>query len=155
VSRHALGVAWLAAGKLDKAKPELEAAISNVSDEAPNPHGYRTLTALAEVALAEQDLKKAGQLLDWALDAEATRRQELVLSDGTKINAIDPETKQRTPYADYLKANSGYFPTRAMQAKVVLRANLPDRALQLLEPILKEAAEDPSKAGAVTPAVKL
>jgi hypothetical protein len=153
---YALGMAWLTAGKPDKAKPELEAAITAVSDEAPNPLAYRTLTALAEVALAEKDLARAGRYLDWSLDSEAIRRPELVLSNGTtKINAIDPATKQRTPYADYLKANSGYFPTRAMQARVVLRANDPDRALKLLEPILKEAGEDASKAGAVTPAVKL
>jgi tetratricopeptide (TPR) repeat protein len=37
-----------------------------------------------------------------------------------------------------LKINSGYFPTRVMQAKVVLRNNDPDRALNLLLPIRKE-----------------
>lgn len=37
-----------------------------------------------------------------------------------------------------LKVNSGYFPTRVMQAKVVLRNNDPDRALNLLLPIRKE-----------------
>jgi len=153
---YALGMSWLLVGKHDKAKPELEAAITGVSDEAPNPVAYRTLTALAEVALIDKDLARAGKYLDWSLDSEAIRRPELVLSNGTtKINAIDPTSKQRTPYADYLKANSGYFPTRAMQARVVLRANDPDRALKLLEPILKEAGDDPTKAGAVTPAVKL
>jgi tetratricopeptide (TPR) repeat protein len=152
--RHAAGVAWLTAGQLDKAKPELEAAILGVSDEAPNPLAYRTLTALAEVALAGKDLSRAGRYLDWSLDSEAIRRPELALSDGTKINAIDAATKQRTPYADHLKANSGFFPTRAMQARVVLRASDPDRALKLLEPILREA-QDPAKAAAVTPAVKL
>jgi tetratricopeptide (TPR) repeat protein len=37
-----------------------------------------------------------------------------------------------------LKINSGYFPTRVLQAKVVLRNNDPDRALNLLLPIRKE-----------------
>jgi tetratricopeptide (TPR) repeat protein len=37
-----------------------------------------------------------------------------------------------------IKVNSGYFPTRVMQAKVVLRNNDPDRALNLLLPIRKE-----------------
>jgi tetratricopeptide (TPR) repeat protein len=153
--RHALGVAWLAAGSPDKAKPELEAAIAGVSDESPNPVAYRTLTALAEVALAEKDPQKAGRFLDWSLGIDPTKREPLVLSDGTKVAAIDPQTKQRTPYVEYLRSNSGYFPARAMQARVVLRANLPDEALKLLEPLLKEAAEDESKKAAVTPAVKL
>lgn len=153
--RHALGVAWLAAGSPEKAKPELEAAIAGVSDESPNPFAYRTLTALAEVALAEKDPQKAGRFLDWSLGTEPSKREELVLSDGTKITAMEPGGKQRTPYVELLKSNSGYYPARAMQARVVLRANLPNEALKLLEPLLKEAAEDESKKAAVTPAVKL
>ncbi|HWO18513.1 MAG TPA: hypothetical protein VNO30_07040 [Kofleriaceae bacterium] len=153
--RHALGVAWLAAGSPEKAKPELEQAVAGVSDESPNPVAYRTLTALAEVALAEKDPQKAGRFLDWSLGTDPAKREPLVLSDGTKIAATDPQTKQRTPFVEYLRSNSGYFPARAMQARVVLRANLPDEALKLLEPILKEADEDESKKAAVTPAVKL
>jgi len=153
--RHALGVAWLAVGKLDKAKPELEAAITGVSEEAPNPVAYRTLTALAEVALAEKDPQKAGRYLDWSLGTDPAKREDLVLTDGTKISATDPKTKQRSPNIEYLRSNSGYFPARAMQARVLLRANLPDAALNLLGPILKEATDDPKKAAAITPAVKL
>lgn len=153
--RHAAGVAWLVAGELGKAKPELEAAINGVTDETPNPVAYRTLTALAELALAEKDPPRAGRFLDWSLGADPTKREDLVLSDGTKLSAYDPATKQRTANVELLKANSGYFPSRAMQARVVLRANDPNRALALLDPILKEAASDPTKAGAVTPAVKL
>jgi tetratricopeptide (TPR) repeat protein len=37
-----------------------------------------------------------------------------------------------------LKVNSGYFPTRALQAKVVLRYGQPDKALDLLKPIFDE-----------------
>jgi tetratricopeptide (TPR) repeat protein len=36
------------------------------------------------------------------------------------------------------KDNPGYFPTRIMQARVVLKTNQPDRALTLLDPINKE-----------------
>jgi predicted Zn-dependent protease len=36
------------------------------------------------------------------------------------------------------KDNPGYFPTRIMQAKAVLKINLPDRALNLLAPIKAE-----------------
>ncbi len=153
--RHALGVAWLAAGNLEKAKPELEAAIAGVSEDEPNPVAYRTLTALAEVALLEKDPQRAGRFLDWSLGTDPAKRPELVLTDGTKIAAFDPAAKQRTASVDHLKSNSGYFPARAMQARVLLRANLPDPALELLQPLLKEAAEDPKKAAAITPAVKL
>jgi len=47
-----------------------------------------------------------------------------------------------------LKVNSGYFPTLALQARVVLRNNEPDRALDLLTPIFNEQA-------AITPQVQL
>ncbi len=113
LGRHALGVAWLALGDIAKAKEPLTAAVTDVTETAPNPLTYRTRTALAEIALAENDIAGAGKQLDLALDA-----------------------------------NSGYFPTRAMQARVVLRNKEPDKALVFLEPILKESA-------AVTPSVQL
>ncbi|MBL0218290.1 MAG: tetratricopeptide repeat protein [Myxococcales bacterium] len=47
-----------------------------------------------------------------------------------------------------LKVNSGYFPTLGLQARIVLRNNEPDRALDLLAPIFAES-------GAVTPQLKL
>ncbi len=47
-----------------------------------------------------------------------------------------------------LTANSGYFPTLGLQAKVVLRNGDPDRALDLLNPIFQETA-------AITPSLKL
>lgn len=47
-----------------------------------------------------------------------------------------------------LDKNRGYFPTRVMQARVVLRNNEPEKALEFLEPILKEQV-------AVTPLVKI
>jgi predicted Zn-dependent protease len=113
LGRHALGVALLAVGNAKDAQPQLEEAVKDLSDDAPNPLAYRTHTALAELALAGNDIAAAGKHLDAAL-------------------AI----------------NSGYFPTRALQAKVVLRNGEPDRALTLLEPILKESC-------AVTPQVQL
>ena len=47
-----------------------------------------------------------------------------------------------------LTLNSGYYPARALQARIVLKNNEPDRALTLLEPLIKES-------GAVTPQVQL
>jgi tetratricopeptide (TPR) repeat protein len=111
IPKHALGVTWLALGEKAKAKDPLTAAVTEVSESAPNPLMYRTRTALAELALDEGKIADAGKELDLALDA-----------------------------------NMGYFPTRAMQARVVLKNSEPEKALQFLDPILKESA-------AVTPIV--
>ena len=113
LGRHALGMGLYAAGNIKDAQPQLEQAVADLSDDAPNPLAYRTHTALAEILLSTNDIAGAGKQLDAAL-------------------AI----------------NSGYFPTRALQAKVVLKNGEPDRALTLLEPILKESC-------AVTPQVQL
>jgi tetratricopeptide (TPR) repeat protein len=113
LGRHALGVAWLAIGDIAKAKDSLNAAVTDVSETAPNPLAYRTRTALAEIALSEGQIAEAGKQLDLALDA-----------------------------------NNGYFPTRAMQARVVLKNKEPEKALQFLDPILKEQA-------AITPIVQI
>jgi len=47
-----------------------------------------------------------------------------------------------------LKVNSGYFPTRVLQAKAVLKHGEPDRALDMLKPVFDEL-------GAVPPALRL
>jgi predicted Zn-dependent protease len=108
IGRHALGMAYIAVGNAKDGQPQLEQAVADLGDDAPNPLAYRTYTALAELALANNDIKTAGDDLDKAL-------------------ALD----------------SGYFPTRALQAKVVLRNNDPDKALELLEPLLKETSVTP------------
>ena len=43
-----------------------------------------------------------------------------------------------------LKANSGYFPARVLQAKVLLRQGDPDRALGVLKPVFAELATPPA-----------
>src|SRR3569623_1372854 len=108
IGRHALGMAFFLVGNAKDAQPQLEHAVADLSDDAPNPLAYRTYTALAEIALANNDLKTAGADLDKAL-----------------------------------ALNSGYFPTRALQAKVLLRNSDPDHALELLEPLLKETELTP------------
>ena len=113
IASNALGMAYLALGDAVKAKEALTKAVTDVSEAAPNPFEYRTHTALAEIALAANDLPEAGKHLDEAL-----------------------------------KLNSGYFPTLALQAKVVLRNNDAGRALELLKPIYKESS-------AITPVVQL
>ena len=113
LGRHALGVAWLALGDPAKAKESLNAAVTDVSETSPNPLAYRTRTALAEIALGENQIAEAGKQLDLALDA-----------------------------------NMGYFPTRVMQARVVLKNKEPGKALGFLDPIMQEPA-------AVTPIVQI
>lgn len=120
IPRHALGSAFLTlkdapsvdpriGTNLENAKKYLGRAYEQNTEDEPNPLLYRTLTALAEVAIAEKDNEGASKYLKQALDA-----------------------------------NSGFFPTRALQAQVELRAGEPDKALALLEPIIKENAITPA-----------
>ena len=109
LGRHALGIAYLAIGNAKDAQPQLEQATTDINDESPNPLAYRSYAALANILLAANDIKGAGDKLDKALEL-----------------------------------NMGYFPTRALQAKIVLRNSDPDRALDLLRPLVNEQ-------GALTP----
>ena len=113
VGRHALGMAHYTNGNLKDAQTQLEQAIAEITDEAPNPLVYRTRTALAEILLENGDISGAGKQLDEAL-----------------------------------KVNSGYFPTRVLQAKAVLKHGEPDRALEMLKPVFDEL-------GTVPPALRL
>lgn len=103
IGRHALGMGYFMVGNVADAQTQLEQAVTEVHEDAPNPLQYRTKTALAELHLAAGRIPEAGKALDEAL-----------------------------------AVNSGYFPTRVLQAKVVLRNGEPDRALNLLTPIRKE-----------------
>jgi tetratricopeptide (TPR) repeat protein len=103
IGRHALGMGHFLTGNTKEAQAQLEQALADVQEEYPNPVGYRTRTALAEILLAAGEIKPAGDQLDQAL-----------------------------------KLNSGYFPTRIMQARVVLKNNDPDGAYKYLEPVMKE-----------------
>jgi tetratricopeptide (TPR) repeat protein len=69
VGRHALGVAHFTNGNLKDARIQLEQAISEITEESPNPLVYRTRTTLAEILLASGDLENAGKQLEEALKA--------------------------------------------------------------------------------------
>src|SRR4029079_18662115 len=84
---------------------QLEQAVAELNEEAPNPLAYRTYATLAEIQLAAGKITAARKALD-----------------------------------ESLKHNSGYFPSRVLQAKIVLRNGEPDRALNLLAPIRKEVS---------------
>ncbi len=108
IGRHALGIGYLMTGNMKDAQTQLEQAVTDVKEDAPNPLAYRTRTALAQILLANGDIPGAGKQLDQAL-----------------------------------ATNSGYFPTRIMQARVVLRNNDPDRAIDLLTAVVKELEKVP------------
>ena len=67
IGRHALGVAHFANGNLKDAQTQLEQAVADLSDDAPNPLAYRSRTTLAEIVLANGDIPGAGKQLDLAL----------------------------------------------------------------------------------------
>jgi len=108
VGRHALGMAHFTNNNMKDAQTQLEQAISEITDESPNPLVYRTRTTLAEILLANGDIDGAGKQLDEAL-----------------------------------KVNSGYFPTRVLQAKVMIRHGESERALAVLKPVFDEIGTPP------------
>jgi tetratricopeptide (TPR) repeat protein len=67
IGRHALGVAHFANGNLKDAQTQLEQAVADLNDDAPNPLAYRSRTTLAEIVLANGDIPGAGKQLDQAL----------------------------------------------------------------------------------------
>jgi len=91
LGRHALGVAWLAAGDAGKAKDPLTAAITDISETSPNPLAYRTRTALAEIAIAQNDLVEAGKQLDAALAANSGYLPARAMMARALVRNKDPE----------------------------------------------------------------
>ncbi|HEY6178512.1 MAG TPA: tetratricopeptide repeat protein, partial [Kofleriaceae bacterium] len=67
IGRHALGTAHFTNGNLKEAQAQLEQAVADLSDDAPNPLAYRSRTTLAEIVLANGDIPGAGKQLDQAL----------------------------------------------------------------------------------------
>ena len=104
--------------------------------------------ALGVAYLANGNLKDAQVQLEQAL-AELTDespnplayRSHTALAEILLQNGDIPNAGKQLDEA--LKLNSGYFPTRALQAKVVLRHGEPDRALEMLKPIFDEMGTVP------------
>ena len=68
LGRHALGMAYYQLGDLKNAQTQLEQAVTEVTDEEPNPLAYRTRTALADILLSNNDVAGASKQLELALD---------------------------------------------------------------------------------------
>jgi len=134
----------------EKERADASAELEKLARRAKSKLGRH---ALGIALLATGDVKGAQAQLEQAvtgIDESApnpvayrtrTALAELLLS----ANDIPGAGKQLD---EALAANSGYFPTLGLQAKVVLRNGDPDRALDLLTPIFNETA-------AITPTLQL
>ena len=95
IGRHALGVAHYTNGNLKDAQTQLELAIADVNDEAPNPLIYRSHTMLADIALQNGDIPGAGKHLDEALKVNSgyfpalALQAKVVLRHGEPDRALD------------------------------------------------------------------
>jgi tetratricopeptide (TPR) repeat protein len=122
LGRHALGTAYFTLGDMVNAKEHLGLAVKDIGREnCENPDKTcepNPFEYRTRTSLAEIALAE----------------KDIATAGKTLDQALD--------------VNSGYFPTLALQAKIVLRNSEPDKALDLLAPIMKESA-------AVTPAVQL
>jgi tetratricopeptide (TPR) repeat protein len=102
--------------------------------------------ATGDAAKAKEALTKAvTDVTEASPNPFAYRTQTALAEIALGVNELSEAGKHLD---EALKLNSGYFPTRALQAKVVLRNKEPDRALELLKPIYKESS-------AITPTVEL
>ena len=95
IGRHALGVAHYTNGNLKDAQTQLELAIAEITDEAPNPLVYRSRTVLADIALQNGDIVGAGKHLDEALKINSgyfpalALQAKVVLRHGEPDRALD------------------------------------------------------------------
>jgi tetratricopeptide (TPR) repeat protein len=130
-----------------------EAAAESLEKLARKANSKLGRHALGAAWLALGDVAKAKEPLTAAVtEVSETSPNPLAYRTRTALAEIALDEKQIEEAGKQLdlalNTNSGYFPTRAMQARVVLRNSEPEKALGFLEPIMKEPA-------AVTPIVKI
>jgi tetratricopeptide (TPR) repeat protein len=89
--RHAYGATLFALGELAGAKRELRRATLETTPASPNPHGYRTRTLLAEIAIAEGDLALATQEIERALAIHEGNRHTRSVQAQIALRGGDPE----------------------------------------------------------------
>ncbi|HEU4613780.1 MAG TPA: tetratricopeptide repeat protein [Kofleriaceae bacterium] len=94
------------------------------------------LFSIGKLAEAQAQLEQAVADLGEEQPNPLQYRTRTALAEIHLTNGNIPEAGKQLDAA--LAVNSGYFPTRVLQAKVVLRNGDPDRALNLLTPIRKE-----------------
>jgi predicted Zn-dependent protease len=88
-------MAYYAIGDNKDAQGQLQQAITDVTDDEPNPLSYRTRTALADILLGSGDIKGAGEQLDDALKTNSgylpalAMQAKVVLKNGEPDRALD------------------------------------------------------------------
>lgn len=115
LGRHALGVAWMWFDNGKEAQPALDDALKGVTEQEPNPLAYRTHFALADVLI------------------DAANEVAVKSPDDAKAKLAEA----RKHLEEGLKLDSGYDPAVFTTAKLTLREGDPDKALALLDRLLK------------------
>lgn len=118
LGRHALGMAYYLGGDFKLARPQLDQAVADISDESPNPLSYRTRTALADILQAAGDILGAGKQLDEALKVNSgyfpalAMQAKVVLKNGEPDRALGllapmlKETGAMTPQSELTLAEA-------------------------------------------------
>lgn len=109
LGRHALGMAYYLLGDAKAARPQLEQAIANISDESPNPLSYRTQTALADILVTSNDIPGAGKNLDEALQANSGYFPALAMQAKVVLKNGEPD-RALSLLAPLLKENGAMTP---------------------------------------------
>jgi len=134
----------------EKERAEASAELEKLARRAKSKLGRHALgvalLATGDVKGAQDQLEQAVAAIDESAPNPVAYRTRTALAELLlAANDIPGAGKQLD---EALAANSGYFPTLGLQAKVVLRNGDPDRALDLLTPIFNETA-------AITPTLQL
>jgi tetratricopeptide (TPR) repeat protein len=109
LGRHALGMAYHLLGDPKAARPQLEQAIANITDESPNPLSYRTRTALADIFASGGDIPGAGKFLDDALQANSGYFPALAMQAKVVLRNGDPD-RALSLLAPLMKENGAMTP---------------------------------------------
>jgi predicted Zn-dependent protease len=153
LGRHALGMAYFAVNDWKDAQPQLEQAVADLTDDAPNPLAYRAHVALAEIALAVPDIVAAGKHLDAALTLNSgyfpalALQAKTVLRNGEADRALDllrPLTKEQGAVTPAVKLTLA----EALVSRKDSTAQDKEDAKGLLEEI-KDKIDPPSEVGRV------
>jgi predicted Zn-dependent protease len=91
IGRHALGTAYLLVGDAKNAQPQLEQALDELGEDAPNPLAYRTHTELAQIAVAAKDLAGAEKHIDAAVALNPDFRPALGVKAKILLAKGDPD----------------------------------------------------------------
>jgi predicted Zn-dependent protease len=147
LGRHALGVSLLKFGDKISAKSNLEQAAA-LDETSPNPLLYRTHTALAELAILEQDPARAGKHIDEALALNAEFFPTLMMR--VRAVLLNNEPDRALTYIQQLTSKPAFasLQVQLIYAEVLARAKTPPKDKELAKQIiikLKDADIDPAQ----------